>query len=539
MSVQGLPLKEKALLAARHRLQTSPARVARPFNGRTTPVAGVNVDKMGKRHLASKNEEGPVDDSFEIGPVIPGLAPYKSRPKPQVSPSSSATKQGSKRQSTRISRAPALPQKPIHSFFLQHGAGPSQNVNLNQTRSNSTMSVVNALPPGSEDVPIITNLTEQLTNLQVFGRDQQHQTEAPPPLEEFTSSQETASDDSLPTYSYKDWDGPPVQKYVRTEERANEYRRTAAGTVTQITHRTAVIQVCDEHMILVIQLSQMQRFPQKLKEIIESESVAKMGANILNDGKKLFKDYGVAARNLVELGALAREADPDGDKLFITKNGKVRKNALGVASLAKVVARYCGMTLEKPPERTSNWENILTQRQLDYAANDVHSGLMAYLAILQIASQHGRSLDAAKFTRNVHSLLELDGIDGEDSQCPEVPSEETAVKEDAPHSSTPLVHPTMRRQYWRAYRCWHLQNMPLDKMSFVLRVDQSAAPLKASTVISYVVGALQSDESLQFDMKKLCSLVQVEPKSWSHHRTWIVEAAQKGRGKTKLAHSSS
>lgn len=66
----------------------------------------------------------------------------------------------------------------------------------------------------------------------------------------------------------------------------------------------------------------------------------------------------------MELGALARQADPDAAKLFITKRGTVRNSTAGIASLAKVVAKYCGKVLEKPKERTSNWEAPLTERQL-------------------------------------------------------------------------------------------------------------------------------------------------------------------------------
>ena len=43
----------------------------------------------------------------------------------------------------------------------------------------------------------------------------------------------------------------------------------------------------------------------------------------LDDGKKLFRDYGIAAQNLVELGALAWLADPAGIKERSTTKRKI------------------------------------------------------------------------------------------------------------------------------------------------------------------------------------------------------------------------
>lgn len=64
-----------------------------------------------------------------------------------------------------------------------------------------------------------------------------------------------------------------------------------------------------------------------------------------DDGRKLYKDYGVAAANLVELGALARQADPT----FSSKRS--------IVGLAKIIEVYCdGKVLEKGPVRMSDWE---------------------------------------------------------------------------------------------------------------------------------------------------------------------------------------
>ena len=51
-----------------------------------------------------------------------------------------------------------------------------------------------------------------------------------------------------------------------------------------------------------------------------------------DDGKKLFRDYGILAKNLVELGAVALVADPD------ARFGKTKRK---IVSLVKVRTLIC------------------------------------------------------------------------------------------------------------------------------------------------------------------------------------------------------
>ena len=48
---------------------------------------------------------------------------------------------------------------------------------------------------------------------------------------------------------------------------------------------------------------------------------------------------------------------------------------------------------------------------------------------------------------------------------------------------------------------------------------------------SYIVGALQADSTLPFDMRKLRELVQMNGASWIRHREWVLSAwAERGPG---------
>ena len=48
-------------------------------------------------------------------------------------------------------------------------------------------------------------------------------------------------------------------------------------------------------------------------------------------------------------------------------------------------------------------------------------------------------------------------------------------------------------------------------------------PIKLNTFSrrSYVIGALQADSALPFEMKKLRELVQMDSGSWIRHREWV------------------
>lgn len=74
-----------------------------------------------------------------------------------------------------------------------------------------------------------------------------------------------------------------------------------------------------------------------------------------DDGAKLFRDFGIRAKNLVELGALGRHVDP--------AFAQIHKRY--VVSLANVVGHYAGKSLMKGKERTGNWEALLNEKMIE------------------------------------------------------------------------------------------------------------------------------------------------------------------------------
>ncbi|KIJ59879.1 hypothetical protein HYDPIDRAFT_43722 [Hydnomerulius pinastri MD-312] len=356
--------------------------------------------------------------------------------------------------------------------------------------------------------------------------------EGPIPIEKEASSSSTAKttasskegDPPPPAYSFKDYRDPAAAVvYTKCENEANTLVQSLEGPLGfdlewrvmwkagAQERRTALVQLCDRRTILLMQVSSMKRawFPQKVLEVIESASIVKTGANILNDGEKLYRDFGIRARGLVELGALAGKADENFRSVYNRE----------IVSLAKMVAMYLGKTLLKGSVRTANWEAELNTKMVEYAANDCHCALMVYHTLLGIAAKANKKLDIASYSCEVNprsTNLKDKGT-----------SLLSAVSGSSRSSQTSQALPDYcipeppRPQYLRAYKMWHHDKMALDKMCMALRTGGRVEPLKESTVISYVIGALQADARLPFDMGKLKEFVRMEASSWQRHRQWI------------------
>lgn len=100
----------------------------------------------------------------------------------------------------------------------------------------------------------------------------------------------------------------------------------------------------------------------------------------LDDGTKLFRDYGILAKGLVELGALALSADPEGakDKRKIVSLSKAcispfrHFQSTLTTSVSQLTAHYCQKTLSKGPVRVANWEGELGTTQLECTTSSYH-----------------------------------------------------------------------------------------------------------------------------------------------------------------------
>ncbi|CDO72744.1 hypothetical protein BN946_scf184990.g27 [Trametes cinnabarina] len=138
----------------------------------------------------------------------------------------------------------------------------------------------------------------------------------------------------------------------------------------------ALVQLASEHLILLIHVSYMPTFPEKLRELLADETVLKAGVGIQKDCKKLYHDYDVDTRNCVDLALLARTVD----------NARWKGKYSNPIGLARLCETYEELTLQKGRVQTSNWELPLDLRQQQYAANDCHVGLTLYTRLAAMAA---------------------------------------------------------------------------------------------------------------------------------------------------------
>ncbi|KZV67369.1 ribonuclease H-like protein, partial [Peniophora sp. CONT] len=328
----------------------------------------------------------------------------------------------------------------------------------------------------------------------------------------------------MPFYKYSEYTPRPVVLYLRTEQEVDEALEGLDGTlgfdlewkVSRGRERpAALVQLSDTSMILLIQVTAMPRFPPNLKALIENPAIPKLGVNIRNDGMKLYRDYGVLARNLVELGALACAADT---RFAAAYNRPI-------VSLAKVTAWYMRRTLDKGPVRTSDWERPLSREQVQYAANDAHCAIMIYKRIMSIARAAKVSLDSSTYSSDLMKELEPPPA----APVPVSPFEAAAAGATAPSkpATRTRTSTSAKPQHLRAYNLWREGHGLLD---ICIKLRSRTNPLRESTVVTYVVSALEADVQLPFSMTGLQTLVKGEAGGWHRHRDTILAMGEAGRG---------
>ncbi|KAJ7219998.1 ribonuclease H-like protein [Mycena pura] len=349
----------------------------------------------------------------------------------------------------------------------------------------------------------------------------------------------TATTPFLPVYTYKSVSPAPTARFIRNQTDADiwvqkldrtgplsvDFEWVASFRKGGNTRPVSLVQLADKNTILLIQLrnanTTMSRFPRALQRLLEDPIIPKAGANILSDAKKLFRDYGIMMAGAVELGALARQADPACAISTVFGGGKK------LVSLAKLVERYLHKSLCKDADmRLGNWEDPNLEEKsamLEYAANDVYCGYQIYDRLLALAKSADITLDTEKYTGRVfHAKLA--------PPAPErAPSPSSAPTSHVPRLdlSPEMVAAGVGAQHLRAYRHWAMAGRSIDAMCVDLRVDGKNGALKRSTVITYVISALQRwpRPPLTYDLAALRLLVQEDLRSWEWHYEWLAKQA--------------
>ncbi|BGP16378.1 hypothetical protein JCM10213_004921 [Rhodosporidiobolus nylandii] len=328
-------------------------------------------------------------------------------------------------------------------------------------------------------------------------------------------------------FSYKSWEGRKEQVRVvcSTDEgeiarelRAmkgpvgfdlewNPYYRIKGSSETK-QGKTALVQVCDERTVLLVQVSKMPRFPPALKEFIEDRRQVKLGVQIAGDASKLTRDFGHKPSGTLELNALVRQYDPQ------RFENRQKPGLIGLQELT-------GIYLDRYLPKDSNV----------HAANDVYASLQILLAIQSLTdkqilpedlvrlaatpynSWHGFSVPARSPLSSTSS--------GAIYNLPPLPSSAAAVT-DAPPPSTALdpssVLPPRKLEAFVLFRD---ERLSLTEMAE--RMSRSL-PIKASSVLWNLLDCHQKLKlkgvEVEWDAKRFVAAfdeVKLHPKMVEEH----------------------
>ncbi|KAM9989043.1 hypothetical protein ACTFIY_005103 [Dictyostelium cf. discoideum] len=133
---------------------------------------------------------------------------------------------------------------------------------------------------------------------------------------------------------------------------------TTTTTTSKYNHKVALIQLSSKNETFLIQVSQMEKIPISLEQILTDPRLIKVGVAVSQDAATIFQTFSVVTKGCVDLVPIARLTNYEGN---------------GLASLALNVMN---VTLDKSNLiRCSHWENKdLTNDQIHYAAADAWVG---------------------------------------------------------------------------------------------------------------------------------------------------------------------
>nr|XP_018263566.1 uncharacterized protein I303_03435 [Kwoniella dejecticola CBS 10117]OBR85724.1 hypothetical protein I303_03435 [Kwoniella dejecticola CBS 10117] len=243
----------------------------------------------------------------------------------------------------------------------------------------------------------------------------------PPPQVVYTTSTDEANDllgclkGSVLGF---DLEWPPAGRYKMTRPDGSTWEKKVGMTWDPVTRdyvygqgRTALMQFCDEKLVVLIHLGETMDIPSKAIEILRSASIYKLGVQVNGDGRKLLRDFPQhfpstppeqGLNGLLELSALARGVDPI--------NTGPGNTLIGLATLSRT---YLGKELDKDKEvRKGDWFKALDQKQRDYAANDVYASLQIYKKLRQMAEEKEFKVDLDKYLSKVGSFTTSNGSGG-------------------------------------------------------------------------------------------------------------------------------
>lgn len=147
------------------------------------------------------------------------------------------------------------------------------------------------------------------------------------------------------------------------------------------------------------------KLPDGILSLLADTRIAKVGAGIVGDARRLVRDFGCIVRGLYDLGSM------DSGKKAVSLEDMVRAHCPSELHITKAAA------IGEKGVRTSNWEAWpLSAQQLDYSARDAALSVLAFVHRFSMAGDNSLS-DAAR-----EALVDLKHAEVEESADVPMPS---------------------------------------------------------------------------------------------------------------------
>ncbi|TRM60154.1 hypothetical protein BD626DRAFT_571934 [Schizophyllum amplum] len=184
---------------------------------------------------------------------------------------------------------------------------------------------------------------------------------------------ESEASQPLPPYTWRAYHPGARLSYCRTTSEADASIARISSAVVgfdmewkpnfvkgELPNRVALVQVANDREIVLVQISSMKSFPERLQQLLGDPNVVKTGVGVDGDVKKLFQDWSISVNNVVDLSLLARSID--------NANWKGKYNT--PVALARLVEFYEARELVKG--------------KVTHAANDAHCGWVLYTRFMTL-----------------------------------------------------------------------------------------------------------------------------------------------------------
>lgn len=127
-------------------------------------------------------------------------------------------------------------------------------------------------------------------------------------------------------------------------------------------NKLSLISLATRDAVYLFQISKIKEIPKALKRILENDKIRKAGVALKNDATKLIP-FGIKLDGMIELSDLAA----------------IKSLPEGLKSLYQALF---GRTLPEVNHAGINWDGILSQKLINYAANDAIAGILCLFKLL-------------------------------------------------------------------------------------------------------------------------------------------------------------